>query len=283
MDLIGACAFGSFAFGVGTKFHVSALGGFDSLPALRSGDIPAPAAHGELSGRHYAGGRDIELEITVIGDSVADLFAQVGALKAAFVVGDDAASDVEQALTLYGNTKLVSARVVKREPVYPAQSLERSMVVPMQLHATDPRVYSALLHTASTGLGTSTGGLTFPATFPATFGSGSAGGQVTVVNAGSVKTYPTLTIVGPVDNPIVDHVEQGLSLALTASLVLGDTLVVNTEPRARTVLLNGTNAENLLTTPGWFGLSAGSQTIRYRNNGGFTASTLAVAWRDADM
>lgn len=283
MDEIGACALGSFAFGVGTKFHVSALGGFDDLPALRTGDVAAPAAHGELQGRHFSGGRDIDLEITVIGDSPEDCFAQVNTLKAAFIIGDDAASDVEQALTLYGNTRMAFVRVTKRAPTYPAQTLERSMVVPMQLHATDPRVYSATLHTASTGLGTASGGLVFPATFPATFGSGSAGGQVSVTNAGSVKTYPTLTVVGPVDNPIIDHVEQGLSLGFTVSLGSGDQLVINPDPRARTALLNGANAENVLTTPGWFGLPPGMSTVRYRNNGGFTGSTLSVAWRDADL
>jgi hypothetical protein len=211
------------------------------------------------------------------------MYAQANALKAAFVVGDDTASDVEQSLTLFGNTKLAFVRVTKRAPVYSAQTLERSIVVPIQLHATDPRVYSAVQHTVSTGLGTATGGLVFPATFPATFGSGSAGGQIVASNAGSVKTYPTLTVSGPVDNPIISHVEQGLSLILTGSLVSGDTLVFNAEPRARTVLLNGANAENLLTTPGWFGLTPGTNTIRYSNNGGFTTSTLVVAWRDAEM
>lgn len=283
MDLIGACAWGSFAFGAGTKFHVSALAGFDDIPALRSGDVAAPSTHGELQGRHVAGGRDIDLEITVIGDSTPDLFVQLALLKAAFVVGDDAASDVEQALTIYGNTKYVLARCTRRAPAYLSDNQYRSMTVPIQLHATDPRVYSGALHSASTGLGTATGGLTFPATFPATFGTGSAGGQVSVVNAGAVKTYPLFTIVGPVDNPIVDHVEQGLSIGFTASLLVGDVLVVNPEPRARTALLNGANAENVLTAPGWFGLAPGTGTVRYRNNGGFTASTLTVAWRDAEM
>lgn len=283
MDAIGACAYGTFAFGAGTKIHVSALDGVDDIPSVRTGDIPAPAAHGELAGRHLAGGRQIILELTAIGDTSADCYSLVQQVKAAFVLGDEATSDVELPLTLFGNAKLFNARVTKRAPAYLADQFQRIAVIPLELHATDPRMYSAALHSSSTGLGTASGGLVFPATFPATFGSGSAGGQVQVTNAGSVRTYPVLTVVGPVDNPIIDHVELGLSLGLTASLQLGDTLVLSAEPRVRTVLLNGANAENVLTSPGWFGLPPGVSTIRYRNNGGFTASTLTVAWRDADM
>lgn len=277
MPQIGACSFNGLAFGVGSKIHVAQWPSIDEMAPVRSFDADASGADGGLAGRDLLAQSDHIITFAIAGDTPTDYDAQLLAFKAAFI-----RTDAELPLTFFDNTRLFYGRVRKRSGDYDATTLRRSAQPSVLFHCTDPRMYNATQTSLSTGLGNATGGLVWPATFPTTFGSGSAGGQVTAVNNGDYITYPVLTIAGPVDNPIVDHVELGLTLGLTISLGGSDVLVIDTDPRAHTVTLNGTaNRRNTLNTPQWFGLRPGTQTIRYRNNGAFTASTLQVAYRDA--
>ena len=131
---------------------------------------------------------------------------------------------------------------------------------------------------ALTGTG---GGLSFPKAFPWSF-TGSAGGQVTVVNAGTATAYPVLRIYGAASAPVITHAASGKKLTFTGSVGAGDYLEVDLFER--TVKLNGTtNRLNLLdiTNSQWFGLGVGSNIVRMAA-GSFDASArLDVVARDA--
>ena len=277
VGLLGAGSFNGLSWGPGTNYHIGDITGLEDLPEVRTSDVLRPIADGAWAGIDRLGIRHIEMDLHVIADTPTNLYAQLATAEAALIRTTD-----EHDLLVYGSSTLVRARVRRRVVDYFADRQQRTATIHLAFEATDPRKYSATLHQQSTGLGTATGGLVFPATFPATFGSGSAGGQVSVTNLGNTDTPPTMTIVGPVDNPIIDHVELGRSLQFTLSLITGDTLVLDAD--ARTATLNGTaNREQNLSLPQWFFLTPGTNTVKYRNNGGFTASTLTVAWRDADL
>lgn len=104
-----------------------------------------------------------------------------------------------------------------------------------------------------------------------------AGAAGTATNNGNFKASPTLTITGSAAGPIVVAKTTGTtgSVSITTSVPAAQLLVVDF--RARSVLLNGVNRYDLVTTtPTWFEIEPGANTITY--SGGGTAS---LAWSDS--
>lgn len=142
-------------------------------------------------------------------------------------------------------------------------------------------------------------GASFPLTFPIAFGAVSPSG-VNVTNNGNSTVWPIFTITGPVTNPAVINgsltsTPELLFVNPTQSsytVLAGDQLVVNTDPKARTILYYvggvasgsaGASRTNWLVQPaGWFGLPPGVTLVQYRSSDGApTASTLAIAFSSA--
>lgn len=107
--------------------------------------------------------------------------------------------------------------------------------------AADPRRYSTVLQSQSTGLPAVTGGLTLPLTLPVTITATVGSGTITLVNQGSFPTRPTLTITGPCAGGFTIGASRpdGVGTLQTYSndLGVGDVLVLDSD--ARTAILNG--------------------------------------------
>lgn len=274
----------ALTWGAGTGLELISPKGIDDLAPARTSDVGRPTEGGAWSSRTRRAGRELQWGFRIKVANAAAFDSMVSTINGASREPTDAeltANPKGFPLLYDGSSKVVFAWLREDDIPRTPQGLQQVEVCSLRFFCPDPRKYSAALHTTSTGLGTATGGLVFPATFPATFGSGSGGGQVQVTNAGNTDTPPLVTIPGPVDNPIIEHVELGRSLQLSISLASGDTLVLDAD--VKSVVLNGTaSRESALTLPQWFLLPPGVSTVRYRNSGGFTASQMQLAWRDAD-
>lgn len=285
MDMSGSYRSGAFSWGPSTSLALLSPHGIDNLPPARPSDVDRPLSDGTWSARARRGGRDLQWDYRITAASAAEFDALVTAINGAARQPTDAelaANPKGFPLLFDGGAQVVYGWLRESDIPRHYSGLQQLADLKIRWFCPDPLKYSAALHTSSTGLGVATGGLTFPATFPATFGSGSAGGSVQLANAGNTDSPPLFTITGPVDNPIIEHIELGRSLQLTISLASGDVLVLDAD--ARTVILNGTASRgSALTLPQWFLLPPGLSSIRYRNNGGATASTLTIAWRDAAL
>lgn len=150
--------------------------------------------------------------------------------------------------------------------------------------SAEPAVLSQALNVASlVPSGAGTGGFTSPLTSPLTSGASSVGG-LTVTNAGSVKTWPELTIVGPCANPSVVHGATGQGLYLNTTLGAGETLVIDTNPRRRSVKLNGqSNRFGAVdfSRSAWFSLKPGANTLQLGFTSYSSPAGLEARWRDA--
>jgi hypothetical protein len=164
---------------------------------------------------------------------------------------------------------------------------DRTATWSVMVTAADPRRYSTTLQSGTTGLPTTTGGLTFPAAFPLAFSATTVSGQINATNSGSMDTRPVLTIAGPVVAPVVSALYPDGSvrqLAYSLDLASGDVLVIDTD--AHTVVLNGGVSRRRFMTvaSGWPTIPAGS-AVNYQ----FQSSTysalpmLTATWRSAWM
>lgn len=149
----------------------------------------------------------------------------------------------------------------------------------------DPAAYSQSLNFSSlTPTGAVGGGFSSPLTSPLG-SSATATGALVVSNAGSIETWPELTIYGPCSNPsIVNSTNGGFGIYLTYTLASGEYLVINTSPRARSVKLDGTgNRYSAIdwTRSTWWSLLPGNNTLQLGFSSYSSPASLEVRWRDA--
>jgi hypothetical protein len=287
--------FNGLTMGAGTPYGLVKIDGLD-LPKIRGGDLARPRDHGELAGLDLLGGRDV----TITGDFVADgtsLQHAGQALGTAFAPAPRGTTEVplwfqEPGLPVLALMCRARKRSVPRDLSY-SMGLAMSAV---SVHATDPRLYGAP-QTATVGLGTPLGGMTFPAAFPLSFGGGTVAGVITANNGGNFEMRPLLTIAGPCTNPVVVNATAGWQLALSNptqtgyTVLAGDTLVIDTDLHTVQYFVGGTGtgaARRAWVVPGstWpsavsgvGGLVPGNNTLQFTSgDSSAVAGTLTAQW-----
>jgi hypothetical protein len=150
----------------------------------------------------------------------------------------------------------------------------------LQVVAADPRKLADAL-VDSTGLPSSSGGLTVPFTVPFSINSTVVSGRCVLTNPGNATGPVVLRIDGPVTGPIVTHVGSGATLAFASSMTLasGEWLIVDMENQQ--VLANGQVSRNgWVTQRGWSGFDPGGNTWQFAATSGSGTLTVTAnpAW-----
>jgi hypothetical protein len=237
------------------------------------------ADHGAWASPVYLGSRPITLAGTVEAPDRAALDAALDQLYVAAALADTT-------LTVWESTP--KQATVRRSGKLLAQHVtDRIATWSVMVTAADPRRYGTILQTGTTGLPTTSGGLTFPATFPVTFSATTVSGQINAVNAGSMDTRPVLTITGPVVAPTVSALYPDgtvRQLIYSQDLAAGDVLVIDTD--AHTVVLDGVTSRRRFMTvsAGWPTIPAnGSVNYQFQSGTYNATATLTATWRSAWM
>lgn len=274
-------SFNGVAFGGTAEIQVAEVSGWLDLPDVRSGDTPRTGKHGLAPGRDLAGGRTIRFSCEVhTGDPTATE-AIVAPLRTVLTIGEDE-------YPLIGQTPGLPALQVMCRPRRRAQPLQWDASIgaarlELEFVATDPLLYDAVESTASTGLGTLTGGLSFPAAAPFVFGTSGSSAVMSCPNDGPFPAPWTATFTGPLTAPELVHLESGYRLSFpSAVLAAGESLVVSS--KSATVLLNGTASRYswLASTSQWFDLqpaAVGTNSVLLLGSAG--AGSVTMAWRSA--
>lgn len=138
------------------------------------------------------------------------------------------------------------------------------------------------LATVTPDVVTPQGFVSFPLTFPLG-GMGSAPVGVLATNLGRSVAWPTITIYGPCMNPRITNATTGRTIVLAYTLSAGESLVIDTEPRSRSVRLNGQanrySAVDFLNTS-WWGLVPGQNDIRLGLSSFSAGCRMDIEWRD---
>lgn len=290
--------FNGLSLGPTTPYGMYKMEGLD-FPKILSGDLARPRDHGELIGLDLLAGRDVTLTGDFVTDSTSEEHSQL-ALATAFFPAFDGTQELPLWFQLPNLPVLaVMCRTRKRQiPIDVAWSMGLAQNV-VGLHASDPRLYGAP-QTATVGLGTPLGGMTFPATFPLTFGGGTVAGTISASNGGNIEMRPTFTITGPVTNPVVTNATTGWQLSFTNptqssfTVLAGDTLVVDTDLHTvqyfsggvgagaarRSWVIAGSTWPNVPNGVG--GLAPGVNTVQFTSgDASAVAGTLTLNWASA--
>jgi hypothetical protein len=150
------------------------------------------------------------------------------------------------------------------------------IVFSLSLLAPDPRKYATTVQTNNLVLPLATGGITPPLTPPITVTGSSTVSQATLVNAGTVITYPVLTITGPCPPARITNLTTSESIRVVDAVPAGQTLTID--------LLNGTavtggQARRVLGS--WWGLQPGANEVAFSADSYDAGAGLQVSFRSA--
>lgn len=232
-----------------------------------------PLLPGVLMGSSVPGGRTVALSGWVVAEDRAALLAAHQRLVSAARL-DGCRVQVEDA----DGTTWVTGRRVDQILWTPTSDVAEQFSV--QFLCEDPRRFGDEM-TATTGLPSTSGGLTVPLTVPFSIGATSVSGVVGLTNPGDATGPVTLRIDGPVTGPVVTHVGSGKQLAFSSSLALGDGEWLLVDMDAHTALANGTASRgNTITSRGWSGFTPGDNSWAFSaaaGSGQLTVTAIA-AW-----
>lgn len=234
--------------------------------AQRSGD------HGGWAGDSHLQPRILEVKGSLIAPDHRSAVAAVDRLIAAVALGPTP--------LVVNESGLVRSCVVRRQDdVLPTWVSDTSVQWSAQVVAPDPRKYGAE-QVASTGLPSSSGGLTWPTQWPQRWDATVTAGVIRLENAGTIATLPRLIVHGPVVGPQVALVGSGRSLAWDVELSEGQWMDVDLG--RRTSLINGqVSRAGAMTSRDWFELPPGVSELAFSAQVHDPASLLTVAYRSA--
>lgn len=278
----------STLLGFGSPFRWRNLAGWLELPGMRLSDQARPFRHGAYQGALLADERIITYDFLIDPgqDRTGASYTAAVNLLRTITATEEAPDEDPLVIQLSGQKWLANVRVDRRAlPIDIAYNAQASRGA-IEWIATDPRLYSVALQSATIDLPfPGTGGLVFPLVFPLKFGTGTSGGNLALQNTGTITTWPTWTITGPVTGPIITNVGTGevLQFDPTFTIASGQTLIINTD--AKTVTLAGINRRSRLFVANWFGLKSGVTTqVRFTSTGAYDpAAQLTAQWRHATI
>lgn len=261
---------GSLVFGAleasGVAWVVNDLQGWGS-PASTMQVTQKPRSHGGWAGPGYLPARTLSITGTVDAPSTAALSDAIDRLSAAATLTDTTLT-VNEA----GRARTMTVR--RQGEVLVSMTSALAATWSVQLVALDPRRYGPMV-SQSTGLPSSSGGLTWPITFPVTWTGVTNTGIVSIPNAGNITAPVLIRIDGPVPGFSISHIGSGQLAVLSSSQALAAGEFVTIDMENRKVLAQGqASRAGYLTSRGWFGHEPGPNQYAFNTPGAYNPTAL---------
>lgn len=251
---------------------IADLVGWYSMPDSKSPIDEIPQQHGAFDpGVDWRTSAAISFTAGYIGTSHAECVSAVEQFNGALANSSNTPMRVTDGGRATSRT--VSVRHVGVPDFFDYDQHEVHFAVDMI--APDPFRYGDAV-TASAGLPSLAGGLTFPITFPITFTSTGDPGRIVLSNEGTQETWPQFTVRGGLsDGFSLVAVETGREIRF--EFPLSDTDEVTVDPRSGQAWINDpSNAVGgFLTVRDWWSVPPGaSRTVQFNGLGSVSGSPL---------
>lgn len=278
-------------FGLGTNVRVPSIEGLEDL-AIRSGAVEVPRGDGDIPGLFAAAGKDITLELIVRGQAHSHVLTQLRQdVLAAFTKTQEPSPLAFKEPGM--PERFVYANVLDRSVPRDPRTGQGFKSISVRMHASDPRIYSAELHTLQLGIYSASGGGTdFEKEYDVDFVVDRSSDYV-VRNAGDAPAYPLLRFYGPADAGEVEGVkitnlttgqvnEWELDILSGQILTADMRRIVSVEQGPYPFIhLDGTNRWGTWKLPRKpFELAPGDNILRYEIEGTSNDAPCVIAWRD---
>jgi hypothetical protein len=276
----------SFAFknqvfgGAGSPYQIQSVDGLESLPSIRNQDDNRGYHDGMFTGRDFLSGRSISIIFNTFGDSNGSAQTNYNTIQSILL------PQTQGTTPLYfkfpnspSSEQFVDARVRGLRTTVDPNYTYGYITSQVEFFCPDPNYYNNNLQTANMLISAALG-RTYNRTFNYTYGGGSSSVTTTISNIGWATTYPTITIQGPITNPIIGNTTSGNILNFTGTYSALDTLEIDLYNQL--ITLNGAPARNLLISGTWFDAPPGNSNFFFTGTGTLAGTTQAtVSWYSA--
>jgi hypothetical protein len=286
--MIDSLTVGSVTLHETSNRSVAKLDGWVGAPGVRGEVIDRPENDGSVEPiAQYRPARIGVVEGETWGASIDATITDFGVISAAFEAGMSA--DLLVLWTPGGSARRLQGNARLAGPVlssFDGNDMGAFLRYQAQLRFSDPRWYSQTQQSATVGPSTTSGGIPFVVPFPVPFSQGASGGSVSVTNSGTIETWPTIVINGPINGPAVGNASSGDFLYFDSlNLSSSQTLTIVTNPQGRGALVAGASVAGSLRWSGssFPSASPGVNTFQFYPQSGGTAvgTSMTVSWRDA--
>jgi hypothetical protein len=276
----------SFAFknqvfgGAGSPYQILSVDGLESLPSIRNQDDNRGYHDGMFTGRDFLSGRSISIIFNTFGDSNGSAQTNYNTIQSTLLPQTQGTTPL---FFKFPNSpsseQFVNARVRGLRTTVDPNYTYGYITSQVEFFCPDPNYYNNNLQTANMLISAALG-RTYNRTFNYTYGGGSSSVTTTISNIGWATTYPTITIQGPITNPIIGNTTSGNLLNFTGTYTALDTLEIDLYNQL--ITLNGNPARNLLISGTWFDAPPGNSNFFFTGTGTLAGTTQAtVSWYSA--
>jgi len=257
-----------------SKFRINQAEGLDGINVRTSSDLLVANNGGNIWKQNYDF-RNIAFNGTVQGDDAEDFFNQITLLTESFAISDE---DLYLTIRLWDNTeKSIKAKVTLTPQII--HVVGRVNYATFRVELQCPEIYfsdeEATIYT--TGVSTSSG---YPvaSNVPTPVGVLS-GGQVTVVNSGSVPTTALIHIDGLVTNATILNSTTGKSFTINTTITAGNRVTLY-QDNTGLYVLNGTANYYQYFVGEFFDFRVGSNEIRFSASSSDSNALLTIEFKN---
>jgi phage-related protein len=276
----------SFAFnnqvfgGAGSPYQILSVDGLESLPGIRNQDDNRGYHDGMFSGRDFLNGRTISIIFNTFGDSNGSAQTNYNTIQSVLLPQTQGTTPLYFKFpNIPTSEQFVNARVRALRTSVDPNYTYGYITSQVDFFCPDPNYYNSNLQTANMLISAALG-RTYNKTFNYTYGGGSSSVTTTIQNIGWATTYPTITIQGPITNPVIGNTTTGNTLYFTGTYSALDTLEIDLYNQL--ITLNGNPARNLLISGTWFDAPPGNSNFFFTGTGTLAGTTQAtVSWYSA--
>ena len=267
--------------GAGSPYQILSVDGLESLPGIRNLDDNRGYADGMFSGRDFLAGRNITIIFNTFGTpGGASAQTNYNTIQSTLL---PQTSGTTPLFFKFPNSptseQFVNARVRGLKTVIDPNYTYGYITSMVEFFCPDPNYYNNLTQTATMAVLPPVG-RTYNRIYNLVYGNNTNTVQTTISNIGWGTTYPTITLVGPIINPVLGNLTSGNALNFTVLMDSADTLVVDLYNKL--ITFNGQAARNLLTSGTWFAAPPGNSTFYLFGTGTAANVTEAtVTWNSA--
>lgn len=244
--------------GSGSPFQILSVDGLESLPGIRNQDDNRGYADGMFSGRDFLAGRTISIIFNTFGTAAASAQANYNTIQTTLLPQQEGTTPLYFKLpNQQTQQQFINARVRSMKTTIDPNYTYGYITSQVEFFCPDPKYYNDNQQTALLPY-LPPGGRTYNRIYNLVYTPGTSGTITTTVdNTGWATTYPTITLVGPIADPVfgnqtTDNYLHFDGLTMTES----DTLVLDLYNKL--ITFNGDAARNLLSYGTWFGAPPGN-------------------------
>jgi hypothetical protein len=268
--------------GTGSPYQILSVDGLEGLPGIRNQDDNRGYADGMFSGRDFLAGRTIAIIFNTFGTGSNSAQTNFNTIQQALLPQQQGTTPLYFKLPAQvTQDQFINARVRALHTTIDPNYTYGYITSQVTFFCPDPSYYNDNLQTATLAYLPPTG-RTYNRVYNLVYTPATTIITTTVTNQGWGITYPTISLVGPIANPVLGNLTTGNSLHFNVTLTASDTLVVDLYNKL--ITLNGTPARNLLAYGTWFDAPPGDSIFTLTGDPGSTVinqTQATITWYSA--